>query len=439
MYPHVTQVLLARGFVLKTVPVRGRFHSLVHAEAANKIAALFNVDERSQFPRIDQLHAPVRSAVDGMVIDRGSLLQHALENTFLEPLDWHRLLTNTFDDSEHARRNVIGFGVTNPVPPSLRRTMELGVTRFESWISMQPNPLTQPQLQGVGEVSASEHATSGGNDSSPSGRHAPEDFPPHSVAIVGMAGRFPGAETPEELWKLMADGTSTVEAVPAGKYGLDSQFDDEPRRQWWGNLLRNPECFDHEFFKKSPREAQAWDPQQRIALEVAYQALESSGYFGTAAASRDRDYGCFIGAVMNNYYDNVSCHRPTAYATLGTSRCFISGAISHFFGWTGPAISMDTACSLSLVAINAACKAIMAGECSRAIAGGTNVITSPYDYRNLAAAGFLSPTGQCKPFDADADGYCGWSGRSQIIGNRNPGRGQCSRGDRGLGSQPEFQ
>jgi acyl transferase domain-containing protein len=96
---------------------------------------------------------------------------------------------------------------------------------------------------------------------------------------------------------------------------------------------------------------------------------------------------------MNNYYDNMSCQPATAYAMLGTSRCFLNGCMSHYFGWTGLLLTIDMACSLSLVAINTACRAILSGEYSRAIAGGINVIMSLFDYQNLHAAGFLSPSG----------------------------------------------
>ncbi|KAF2867263.1 BcPKS19, polyketide synthase [Massariosphaeria phaeospora] len=206
-----------------------------------------------------------------------------------------------------------------------------------------------------------------------------------------------------------------VERAPADRLGLSVLESSKAGKEWWGNFLRNPDAFDLKFFKKSSREAVAWDPQQRMLLEVVYEALESSGYFSPSAKSEPKDYGCYIGAIMNNYYDNVSCNPPTAYATVGTSRCFLSGCTSHYFGWTGPSLTIDTACSSSLVAINAACKAILSGECSRAIAGGTNVITSPFDYQNLNAAGFLSPSGQCKPFDAGADGYCRGEGVSVVV------------------------
>jgi acyl transferase domain-containing protein len=188
-----------------------------------------------------------------------------------------------------------------------------------------------------------------------------------------------------------------------------------PGKQWWGNFLKDHTRFDNKFFKKSSREALAWDPQQRILLEIIHEALDSAGYYGPKAEAEPEDYGVYIGAAMNNYYDNVSCYPPTAYATVGTSRCYISGAMSHQYGWTGPSLTIDTGCSSSLVAINSACRAILSGECSRAIAGGTNVIGSPFDYQNLNGAGFLSPTGQCKPFDAKADGYCRGEGTAVVV------------------------
>ncbi|KAI1178049.1 BcPKS19, polyketide synthase [Nemania sp. FL0916] len=201
------------------------------------------------------------------------------------------------------------------------------------------------------------------------------EYPPHSIAITGMAGRFPDADSVDELWEILLQGKSTI----------------------------------------SSREAVAWDPQQRLLLQVVYEALESAGHFSLPRRDDYDDYGCYIGAVMNNYYDNLSCYPPTAYATVGTGRCFFSGGVSHHFGFTGPALTVDSACSSSLVAIDTACRAIWSGACSRAIAGGANVISSPIDYRNLHATGFLSATGQCKPFDRNADGYCRGEGVAAVV------------------------
>ena len=242
------------------------------------------------------------------------------------------------------------------------------------------------------------------------------NYPPHSVAVVGMSCRLPGADSVADFWHLLTAGTSMVEPAPSERLNLHTLRGGESvDSKWWGNFLHDFDAFDHRFFNKSSREAVQYDPQQRILLEVTYEAMESSGYFGDFSDSTPKDYGSYIGVVANNYYDNVSCYPPTAYSMLGTSRSFFSGRLNHHFGWTGPALAIDTACSSSLVAVNAACKAIQAGECSRAIAGGTNIFTSPFDYQNLAAAGFLSPTGACKPFDAAADGYCRGEGVAIVV------------------------
>ncbi|KAI0191545.1 BcPKS19, polyketide synthase [Xylaria flabelliformis] len=297
-----------------------------------------------------------------------------------------------------SNKTIVFGGFGNHIPSSLVHDESLQITHLEGlkWGNTKKTH-SLFQTKGLSDVSSNLY-----------------EYPSHSIAVVGMAGRFPGADSIDEFWELILEGKTMVEPAPVERLRLP-QTGNHANTKWWGNFLRDPEAFDHRFFKKSSREAIAWDPQQRILLEVAYEALESAGYFGPSSTAETDDYGCYIGAVMNNYYDNLSCHPATAYATLGTSRCFISGAISHYFGWTGPSLTIDTACSSSLVAINTACRAIWSGECSRAIAGGTNMITSPFDYQNLHAAGFLSPSGQCKPFDAAADGYCRGEGVGVVI------------------------
>ncbi|KAL8957617.1 MAG: hypothetical protein Q9193_005156, partial [Seirophora villosa] len=180
----------------------------------------------------------------------------------------------------------------------------------------------------------------------------------------------------------------------------------------YGNFVDRPDTFDHAFFDINPREAKYMDPQQRLLLETAYQAVESSGYFGRYKRGEGNDVGVFLGASFVEYMANTSSHPPTAYNSVGTLKAFLCGRISHYFGWSGPGEVIDTACSSSLVAVNRACKAIQSGECSMALAGGVNVISSLENYLDLRKAGFLSLTGQCKPFDKNADGYC----RSEGVG-----------------------
>ena len=364
-----------------------------------------------RLPTVDKLRAPVRSTVNGEIITEGSLSRIALENTLLKPADWYRTLQGSILQLPETHKVAAFAGFGNHIPPSLVQNSGLQVFSLGS-LEASNSRLVNGLTNGA-SVNGTHKSTNG---ILPEEKAPESQYPAHSIAIVGMSGRFPGADSLEELWELLLSGNVMVERAPSDRLRLPGpETGDQSGTQWWGNFLRNPDAFDHRFFKKSSREAIAWDPQQRILLEVVYEALESAGYFGATSSPEPNDYGCYIGAVMNNYYDNVSCHPATAYATLGTSRCFLSGCMSHYFGWTGPSLTIDTACSSSLVAINTACRAIWSGECSRAIAGGTNVFTSPFDYQNLRAAGFLSPNGECKPFDASADGYCRGEGVGVVV------------------------
>jgi 3-oxoacyl-(acyl-carrier-protein) synthase len=394
----------AREHDMRTSPVhvQGRFHATDYRRVAEKLIKFESLFKDSQFGDASTLLVPVRDTAAGERLEKGSLSRFALQNTLLNVADWYKTLSRSLKDIKGLNQTIAIAGNGYFIPKALfrdsgARLMNLGSAEL-SGTNLGTSSLSHHEnINGIANGIADIHDVESHEDLS--------QYPSHSIAIVGMAGRFPGADSVDELWKLITEERTTVEPAPVARLHLP-QTGDHENTKWWGNFLNNPDAFDHKFFRKSSREAVAWDPQQRILLEVIYEALESAGYFGPSAGSEPLDYGCYIGAVMNNYYDNLSCHAGTAYATVGTSRCYLSGCMSHYFGWTGPSLTIDTACSSSLVAINTACRAIWSGECSRAIAGGTNVICSPFDYQNLSAAGFLSPSGQCKPFDADADGYC---------------------------------
>lgn len=427
----LTEKLRVRGLRVKTVHVQGRFHSSVHSSAVDKLTKFCLQSNDLRFANVDKLRAPVRSTVNGEAITEGSLARLALENTLLKTVDWYGTLQRAVLQLPETHKVVAFAGFGNHIPPSLLQSSALQILSLSNSESPKPKLPVEPSqangsingfanghINGVTNGAKNGVSVNGTQNSTngilPETQTQNPEYPSHSIAIVGMAGRFPGADSLDELWELLLSGDAMVKPAPVDRLRLP-QTGDNSSTKWWGNFLRDPDAFDHRFFKKSSREAVAWDPQQRILLEVVYEALESAGYFGASSTPEPDDYGCYIGAVMNNYYDNVSCHPSTAYATLGTSRCFLSGCMSHYFGWTGPSLTIDTACSSSLVAINTACRAIWSGECSRAIAGGTNVITSPFDYQNLHAAGFLSPNGQCKPFDANADGYCRGEGVGVVV------------------------
>lgn len=235
------------------------------------------------------------------------------------------------------------------------------------------------------------------------------------IAVVGMACNFPGGSDLNEYWSTILSGSSQHTSVPENRVNFRTAAwrKTETQNKWYGNFIQEHDAFDHKFFKKSPREAASTDPQQRLIMQLAYQALEQSGYFSMPSSSTD--IGCFVGVGLTDYEHNVACHTPTAYTATGNLKSFVAGKVSHFFGWTGPSLTVDTACSSSAVAIHNACQAISSGECSAAIAGGTNIITGPEWYQNLDGASFLSPTGQCKPFDDKADGYCRGEGAGVVF------------------------
>jgi len=410
----MTENLQSRGFRVSTVHVQGRFHSPVYSSVVGKIMTFCDDSDEIRFPALEKLQVPLRSSLNGEIITTGSLSRIALENMLLKAPDWFRTVKASFLQLSSDQK-IVGFvGFGNHIPVSLLQNPGLYVLSLgHEALDSRPH-IKAPYINGLnnGATVNDLHASSNGALPTLPPLKASE-YPPHSIAITGMACRFPEADSVDEFWALLLSGASIVEPAPERLKLPKSANGSGPK--WWGSFIRNPESFDHRFFKKSSREALAWDPQTRVLMEVVYEAMESSGYFGANSEPEPNDYGLYVGAVMSNWYDNVSCHPASAYATIGTSRCFFSGSVSHHFGWTGPALTIDTACSSSLVAINAACKAIMSGECSRAVAGGTNIFTSPFDYRNLQAAGFLSPTGACKPFDVSGDGYCRGEGVGVVV------------------------
>jgi acyl transferase domain-containing protein/SAM-dependent methyltransferase len=243
--------------------------------------------------------------------------------------------------------------------------------------------------------------------------YAEDPHPSNAIAIIGMACKLPGADSLDEFWSTLCNGASMLTEVPPGRFGTLHNLRQKDDVKLWGNFITDIDAWDHKFFKKSAREAASMDPQQRHLLQVTYQAMQDSGYFW--AAARPHDVGCYIGACSTDYDFNVASHPATAYSTVGTLRAFLSGRLSHYFGWSGPSLTIDTACSASAVAIHTACKALQTGECTQAVAGGVALFTSPYLFENLSTAHFLSQTGATKPFDAKADGYCRGEGIGVVV------------------------
>jgi acyl transferase domain-containing protein/acyl-CoA synthetase (AMP-forming)/AMP-acid ligase II/acyl carrier protein len=234
------------------------------------------------------------------------------------------------------------------------------------------------------------------------------------VAIIGMAGRFPGgANDPEKLWELLIKGTDPVTAVPIERW----QMPDGNRTFAAGSFVDHPELFDAGFFGISPKEAAALDPQQRMLLETAFLALQDAGY--PLPAIQHTDTGVFLGLSHSDYMrahicsDDMEAIDP--YSLTGTITSTAAGRLSYFFDLNGPAMVISTACSSSLVAIHYACKSLQSGDCGMAIAGGVNLMLAPEPTVALTRIQALSPDGRCKTFDAAADGYGRGEGCALIV------------------------
>ncbi|KAL8746802.1 MAG: hypothetical protein Q9184_007694, partial [Pyrenodesmia sp. 2 TL-2023] len=379
----LTQELKAAGILASDIGLRGRFHCQCHLDTIDGILRFCSSQTAFQFPDAPDLVLPTRSNSGSGVVTEGHLHEVAIRAILLEHSSWYE----TFAAVQRSRlldgdSRVVSFGPERCVPPSFVRDLGSRSVHFDDF-----------------RGTALHSSESLGHD-----HRLDRD---HDVAVIGMACNVAGGDDLEQFWKILTEGASQHKEVPSDRFTFETTFrNEEDKTKWYGNFINDPKAFDHKFFKKSPREAAAMDPQQRLLLQVAYQAVEQSGYFESSMTRKDTDIGCYIGVCATDYENNIACHAPNAFSATGNLRSFIAGKISHHFGWTGPGLTIDTACSASAVAIHQACVAIASGECSTALAGGTNIMTQPLWFQNLAGASFLSPTGQCKPFDAAADGYC---------------------------------
>jgi acyl transferase domain-containing protein/enoyl-CoA hydratase/carnithine racemase/acyl carrier protein/NAD(P)-dependent dehydrogenase (short-subunit alcohol dehydrogenase family) len=228
------------------------------------------------------------------------------------------------------------------------------------------------------------------------------------VAIVGMACRLPGGiNTPEEFWACLQTGVSVIGSLPAGRWQWPDGIDpaDEHRGIDRGGFLDDVAAFDAPFFRVSPAEAESMDPQQRMSLELCWQAIEHAGYApASLAGSRT---GVFIGASGSDYARLLDQARRPAEAHYGTgsSMAVLANRISYFYDWHGPSLLLDTACSSSLVAVHEAVRSIAAGESAQALVGGINLILHPATGIAYYKAGMLSKDGLCRAFDQKANGY----------------------------------
>ncbi|KAK2035493.1 ketoacyl-synt-domain-containing protein [Colletotrichum zoysiae] len=376
----------------------GSGHDPLNGPHVDKILALMSAHDDPKLPAMEQLQVPVFSNWDGRPLISPAdtdVAKDVVSNIVAGQCDWSTVITNlaqTLAERGSSCHSVVIFG-RDCVPQQPFQRAGINISRINV-------------MRTIEELDA-----------------AAFDYPDDAVAIVGTAFRLPGANNMDELWNMMENRISMCEEARQDRIPLHKSFRvtlDEKftnGRKFWANHIPDVQYFDHKLFKINPREAEFMDPQQRLLLEVSYEALESSGYLGHRSYRREKNdnVGCFIGATVVEYEENASSRAPTAYTATGTLQAFLCGRLSYYFGWKGPSETIDTACSSSLVAFNRACVALRAGECKMALAGGSNVLGGVNLYLDLAKARLLSPTGQCKPFDATADGYCRSDGVGVVI------------------------
>lgn len=240
------------------------------------------------------------------------------------------------------------------------------------------------------------------------------------IAVVGWACRLPGANSIDELWTLLMEERCAITTVPDDRFSLE-RFG-HPRRQergksytWAAGVLDDIWSFDPAVFGISPREAVQIDPQQRILLQLTWEALEDAGIPPSSVAGSE--VGVFVGASQADYGHSFFGDPAIAdsHFATGTAIAILANRISYIFGLHGPSFTVDTACSSSLVALHQAMQALRSGRIDTAIVGGCNLVASPASFIAFSQANMLSPTGQCRAFSAAADGFVRAEGAAVLV------------------------
>ncbi|MCG8915259.1 SDR family NAD(P)-dependent oxidoreductase [Actinokineospora sp. PR83] len=285
------------------------------------------------------------------------------------------------------------------------------------------NPAELAALTAVSETAATSTepgtAASAGVSAHPPVRSAPAEprtaahpvtstapAPRFPVAVIGLAGRYPGAADVDEFWANLRAGRNCVTEIPSQRWDWRAHHSAGPLEPGavhtrWGGFLDDVDAFDPLFFRVSPAEAETVDPQERLFLQTAYAAVEDAGHT-PRSLSPDRRVGVFVGVMNGNY--------PT-----GAHHWSVANRVSYSLDLTGPSMAVDTACSASLTAIHLAIQSLASGECDTAIAGGVNLIVDPVHYQRLSSLAMLAADDRCKAFGEGADGFVDGEGVGAVV------------------------
>lgn len=317
-----TEQLSQIGVTAKEIGLNGAYHSKRHTGVVEALIHVVEGKNHLQLRYRDSLVYPLRSNANAQTIGTEPLHEVALRTILCKRAHWYQVVKNGVDSLKATTVNPLPIGKGSFVP----RVM---ATRKN--VSLSP----QAEISQIAEL---------------------DDRWTDEIAIVGMSCRYPSADSPSDFWDLLCEGKTGIGKISPARFNPADCKDRAKNLEYWGNFLSDDiiSTFDHKFFGLSAREAKSMDPQQRIALQVAYEALESSGYYRNGR--RPEDVGCYLGVLSVDYEDNVESEDATAFSALGTLRAFVSGRLSHQFGLTGPSVTVDTACSSAAVAIHTACQ-----------------------------------------------------------------------------------
>lgn len=240
------------------------------------------------------------------------------------------------------------------------------------------------------------------------------------IAIIGLAGRYPGANNIAQFWENLEEGIDSITEISPNRWDHQLYFDEDKHKPGkvnskWGGFIEGVDQFDPLFFNISPREAEVLDPQERLFLECVYETLEDAGYSKEGLHTADA-VGVFVGAMYEEYplYGSEEQAKGNALA-LGSNLSAIANRVSYFFNLTGPSLVVNTMCSSSLTSLHLACQSIKSGECELAIAGGVNLSIHPNKYLLLGQGNFASSNGRCQSFGKDGDGYVPGEGVGAVL------------------------
>ncbi len=247
-----------------------------------------------------------------------------------------------------------------------------------------------------------------------------------NIAVIGLSGRYSGANNVEELWKNLKNGKDCIVEIPKERWDYNRYYDEDKNKlgksySKWGGFLNGVDQFDPLFFNISPREAEGIDPQERLFLESSYEALEDAGYTrdklsGYNGNGMEGNVGAYVGVMYEEYQlYGAQAQILGKHFALGGSPSSIANRVSYFYNFHGPSMAIDTMCSSSITAIHLACQSLLKNECELAIAGGVNVSIHPNKYLLLSQAKFLSSRGKCESFGEGGDGYVPGEGVGAVV------------------------